>query len=71
MKSSAESEVKYWQGVMDGIGIALWDDKEKIDSVRREWAKVVHVCYSSLLGPYCVICHRNIPPPYTPIWSDE
>jgi len=70
------AETKYWQGVMDGMvrGLEFTDlhpdqQKEVSEKARAAFAKVKHVHYASLIGPYCVICHCDVPEPYNPFWS--
>jgi len=53
-------------------GIALVDpDKDTVQRLRNEVAAMRHVHYSSLLGPYCVICRLDIPAPYNSFWSES
>lgn len=64
----------YWQGLMDGISTAFPDDvpdrRERIEQARLRLAARKHVHYSSIIGPYCVICHADIPAPYNSFWSE-
>ena len=62
-------EIKYHQGIVDGVTFALAFDVKKRDATMRELAAMRHVCYCSIMGPYCVICHRDMNPPYEPVWS--
>ena len=68
-RSATDSETAYAQGLMDGIAImkSVSDVSESQVEIARQYiASRPHAHYSSLLGPYCVICHENIPYPYTP-----
>lgn len=69
MKPS-EAEAAYWKGLMDGAYIFSKGPPD-IDEFRKSVAAVRHVCYPSFIGPYCVICHEDVPAPYEPIWSDD
>jgi len=70
MKPKPE-DVSYWQGLMDGMYMVKGDVDVVVSNLRESISKGRHVCYSAMLGPYCAICRRDLPPPYEPIWSDD
>jgi hypothetical protein len=70
-----DTDLKYWQGVADGMAFALDASNtprgETRDRVWFQLKELRHVCYSSIIGPYCVICHKDLEHPYEPRWSDD
>lgn len=71
MKPTPE-EVKYWQGVMDGIATVKYEVLGAAQEAQGIIARNRHVHYSSWLGPYCAICKEAMTSEnYEPYWSKE
>jgi hypothetical protein len=52
-------QLGYAQGWMDAI--ALIEDHNEMESLRMVLAGEEHACYYSMLGPFCVVCHKDLP----------
>ena len=62
-------EERYWQGVVDGIATSTAPKTSERKKAMELVSSGAHVCYSSIIGPYCVICHCGFEPPYASHWS--
>lgn len=68
MRKADKEDERYFQGVMDGV--SLIESPSLREKARLSVADGIHVHYSSIIGPYCVICRIGIPPPYEAYWSE-